>query len=89
MVADVDLQAVGDEELDGVDVAAEVQRCVALVVGGEQVGAELVQQAADVDVAAGGGHMKAAAAPRVADVGVEAALQQPLGVCDVAVHAGL
>ncbi|GCB85994.1 hypothetical protein scyTo_0026653, partial [Scyliorhinus torazame] len=33
--------------------------------------------------------MQAGAAPAVADVGVEAALQQPLGISHVAVDAGL
>ena len=86
---DVNLEAVGHQELDGVHVAAQVQRRVAVVIRGEEVGAELVQEAADVHVAAGGGQVQARAPAGVPHVGVAARLQQPTPKVQVSVDAGL
>lgn len=85
----VDLEPVGDQKLDGVHMATEVQRRVALVVRGQEVSTKLVQQLADVHVATGRSEVQPRAAAAVADVGVEATFQQALGVVEVTIDAGL
>lgn len=89
VVTDVDLEPVGHQELYGVHVSAQVQRSVAVVICGEQVGAELVQQAADVHVPPSGGQVQARSPAVVPDVGVAACLQEPLGERQVPVDAAL
>lgn len=55
VLPDVNLQPVGHQELDGVHVPTQMQRRVALVIRGQQIGPELVQQATYVHVAPGSG----------------------------------
>lgn len=66
----IDLQAIGDQELYGIDMATQVQRCVSLIISGQQISSKLVQEAADVHIPSGGSQVEAGATPVVTDVGV-------------------
>lgn len=52
---DVDLQPVGHQELYRIHVAAQVQRRIPLIIRRQQIGPELVQEAAYFHVPSGGG----------------------------------
>lgn len=62
---------------------AEMQGCVPLIIRGQQISTKFVQQLADVHVPAGCREVKARSAPAVANVGVKATLQKPLGIVEV------
>lgn len=51
---DIDLQPVGHQELYSVHVSTQMQRRVPLIIRRQQIGPELVQEAADVHVPPGG-----------------------------------
>lgn len=52
---DIDLQPIRHQKLYSVHMTAQVQRCISLIICGQQIGPELVQEATYFHVAAGGG----------------------------------
>lgn len=69
--------------------ATQVEGSVPLIIRGQWISTKFMQQLADVHVPSGRGEVKACSAPAVSDVWVEATLQQPLGVGELSIDAGL
>lgn len=69
--------------------STQVQCSVALIVGGQQICAELVQEAADVHIPSRRCQMQTRAAPVVTNVGVAASLQQTPSETQVPIDTSL
>lgn len=69
--------------------STQVQCSVALIVGGQEVCAELVQEAADVHITSCRCQMQTRAAPVITDVGVAAGLEQTPSETQVPIDTSL
>ncbi len=86
---DVNLEAVGHQELDGVYMPTHVQCRVALWVSGQQISTKLMQQRADLHVSPSGSQMQSGPSAAVPGVWVKSGLQEPFSVSEIPVDAGL
>ena len=68
---------------------AEMKSCVPLIICGQKVSSEFMQQLADVYVPAGCCKVKACSAPAVTNIWVKATFQKPLGIVKVSINTGL